>query len=98
MRAVLIVLGIYAGVRLWLVKPGAPRVAKTYLVAIFAQQIVLLLMGFWIASKVVATPENIGNVIMQPLRSVIYVVIWYSYPSKSQRVAATYLDFSSAKL
>jgi Protein of unknown function (DUF2569) len=98
MRAILIVLGIYAGIRLWLVKPGAPRLAKTYLVAVFAQQVVLLLMGFWIGSKVAATPENIGSVIMEPLRSVIYVVIWYSYLNKSQRVAATYPDFSPSKL
>jgi Protein of unknown function (DUF2569) len=98
MRAILVVLGIYAGIRLWRVKPGAPRAAKMYLVAIFAQQVVLLLMGFWIASKVAATPENIGSVIMEPLRSVIYVVIWYSYLNKSQRVAATYPDFSPSKL
>jgi Protein of unknown function (DUF2569) len=93
MRAILIVLGIYAGIRLWLVKPGAPHLAKTYLVAIFAQQVVLLLMGFWIASRVAATPESIGSVIMEPLRSVIYVAIWYSYLNKSQRVAATFCDF-----
>jgi hypothetical protein len=98
MRAILIVLGIYAGIRLWLVKPGARHLAKTYLVAVFAQQVVLLLMGFWIANKVSATPENISNVIMEPLRSILYVVIWYSYLNKSQRVAATFPDFSSPKL
>jgi hypothetical protein len=97
MRVILIVLGIYAGTSLWRVKPGAPRVAKTYLVAVFAQQVVLLLMGFWIASKVVATPENIGGVVMEPLRSIIYVVIWYSYLNKSRRVAATYPDLSPSK-
>jgi Protein of unknown function (DUF2569) len=98
MRAILIVLGFYAGIQLWLVKRGAPRLAKTYLAAVFAQQVVLLLMGFWIANKVAATPENIGSVIMEPLRSLIYVVIWYSYLNKSQRVAATYPDFSRSKL
>jgi hypothetical protein len=97
MRVILIVLGIYAGTSLWRVKPGAPRVAKTYLVAVFAQQVVLLLMGFWIASKVAATPENIGSVVMEPLRSIIYVVIWYSYLNKSRRVAATYPDLSPSK-
>jgi hypothetical protein len=98
MRVILLVLGIYAGISLWRVKPGAPRVAKTYLVAVFAQQVVLLLMGFWIASKLAATPENIGSVIMEPLRSIIYVVIWYSYLNKSKRVAATYPVFSPSKL
>jgi hypothetical protein len=98
MRVILIVLAIYAGISLWRVKPGAPRVAKTYLVAVFAQQVVLLMMGFWIASKVSATSENISSVIMEPLRSIIYVVIWYSYLNKSQRVAATYSDFSPSKL
>ncbi len=98
MRAILIVLGIYAGIRLWLVSPGAPHVAKTYLVAVFAQQVLLLLMGFWIASKVTTTPENIGSVIVEPLRSISYVAIWYSYLNKSQRVAATFPGFSSPKL
>ena len=98
MRIILMLLGIYAGIRLWLVKPGAPRVAKAYLVAVFAQQVVLLLMGFWIASKVTATPENIGSVIMEPLRSIIYVVVWYSYLNKSRRVSATFPDLSPSKL
>jgi hypothetical protein len=96
MQAILVVLGIYAGIRLWLMKSGAPLVAKAYLLGVFGQQVVLLLMGFWIASKVSAAPENIGSVIMEPLRSVIYVVIWYSYLKKSQRVAATYPGPSGA--
>jgi len=93
MRAILIVFGIYAGVQLWRVKPGAPRIAKTYLVAIFVQQIVLVLIGLWTVSKVAADPENIGSVIIQPLRSFIYVAVWYAYLNKSRRVASTYQDF-----
>jgi Protein of unknown function (DUF2569) len=89
MRAILIVLGIYAGIRLWLMKSGAPLVAKAYLVGLFGQQVQILLMQFWIASKV-GTPVNIDRVIVGPLRSVIYILIWYSYLNKSKRVAATY--------
>jgi hypothetical protein len=94
MRAILIVFGIYAGIQLWRVKPGAPRIAKTYLMAIFVQQIVLVLIGLWTVSKVAAGPENIGNVIIQPVRSFIYVAIWYAYLNRSRRVASTYQDFS----
>jgi hypothetical protein len=94
MRAILVVFGIYAGIQLWRVKPGAPRIAKTYLISIFVQQVVLVLIGLWTVSKVAGDPESIGGVIIQPLRSFIYVAIWYGYLNKSQRVASTYQDLN----
>jgi Protein of unknown function (DUF2569) len=90
MRGILIVFGLYAGIELWQMKPKAVQIAKAYLVAIFMQQLVLLAVGIWIASKVAPSPDLIGSLIIQPLRSFFYAVIWYLYLVKSKRVAATY--------
>lgn len=90
MRVFLICFAIYAGIQLVRLNPGAPRIAKRYLLAIVVQQGVLLLVGFWLIQRTNAGPDTIGDVIMEPLRSLIYVGIWYGYFVKSERVRATY--------
>ena len=90
MRAVLVCFGIYAGIQLARIKPQAPAVAKKYLVGIVVQQLVLLLVGFWLVQKVKAGPGSLEDLLKEPLRALLYVVIWYSYFVKSARVAATY--------
>jgi hypothetical protein len=90
MRGILIVFGLYAGIELWQMKPKAVQIAKAYLVAICIQQLVLLAVGIWIASRVASSPDFISSLILQPLRSFCYVVIWHLYLTKSKRVAATY--------
>jgi ribosomal protein L37AE/L43A len=82
--------GIYAGVRLWKVKPNAVRIAKRYLIAVFIYSGVLLLLivlgSIYTPTDEKTSSQEIGTV----GRSLLYVIIWYSYLEKSKRVAATY--------
>ena len=91
LRVIVAMLGIYAGIQLWRQKAGAPQVAKTYLVSVAVQQLLLVGLGIWLANKVRASlPDDIESVLLEPIRTFIYILIWYSYLNKSKRVAATF--------
>jgi hypothetical protein len=89
MRVVVISLAIYAGISLLRKRRNAPRHAKTYLVAVFVQQLVLVAVGAWI--EVHTNDFNaIEAITLEAFRSCVYVIVWYSYFEKSRRVAATF--------
>lgn len=90
MRAVLTVFASYAGIQLWQARPRAPSIARAYLVAVFIHQVVFLIDEVWIVTRVAVNPDDIGSVLVGPIRTLAYIGIWYSYLNKSQRVAATY--------
>jgi len=74
--------GVYAGIQLWRVRPGAVRTAKTYLLSCLGYTVVaLLLLGM------AGEGAGMGTVLA---RNVIYVIVWHSYLNKSKRVQATY--------
>jgi len=89
MRVIVIALAIYAGVSLLRKRRNAPRHAKTYLVAVFVQQIVLVAVGIWIQART-NSYNGVGAIAGEAFRSVFYVILWYSYFEKSKRIAATF--------
>jgi hypothetical protein len=89
-RAALLMLGLYAGVEMWRVQPGAVRIAKIYLGAIVAQQFILLLWFASMLSRINADPKVLADAAIGCIRPLIYVGIWFSYLRNSQRVASTY--------
>jgi hypothetical protein len=79
--------GIYAGIKLLKIKPGAVRTAKTFLIVVF---------GYNFAEFVLTlVAEHRGNTKMDDavtaeLRNVVFALFWWAYLETSKRVAATY--------
>jgi hypothetical protein len=88
---VIMALGIFAGVYLWGVKPGAVQIAKAYLI-VLAVYAVLEVPLFLAALPSSATDRFTERSTIAVLRTLFYVGLWYSYLSKSKRVKATYFD------
>ena len=86
----LMAFSIYAGVRLWGIRPGAVRMAKIYLLCFLAYLAVSAVLPFMAGLPSVANAVMIGEVAKSTFRGAIYFAIWYSYLNKSQRVRATY--------
>lgn len=82
--------GIYAGVRLWKIRPNAVRTAKRYLVAYFVYSAAILLLVILGSISAQTNEKTSSQEIVTVARSFIYAIIWYSYLAKSKRVAATY--------
>jgi hypothetical protein len=85
--------GIYAGVRLLRVKPGAVRTAKRYLAVSAGYFILVGLIG--VAGLIAQAgepvkPDEMTTALVPGVRGLFYVVIWLSYLTKSKRVANTY--------
>jgi hypothetical protein len=81
---------IYAGTALWNIKPGAVKIAKSYLLTLFAYTIIASVLPFQ-----AGLPDSANDIIMQEvivgaIRSVFYVVVWYWFLNVSVRVKATY--------
>ena len=90
--------GLFAGIQLWRIRPRAVEHAKRFLFYLFCFRAADYLMGLnWIA---VMGPENSravaffsflgGKTALTLLRSAIYIVVWYAYLSRSERVRVTY--------
>ena len=73
--------GIYAGVALWKIRSNAIKIAKSYLFVLLGYSILIGLLSF-VDASLAGGHESI--------RLLIYFIIWYSYLTKSKRVAATY--------
>jgi hypothetical protein len=91
LSAVVIGFGVYAGLKLTRIRPGAVRTAKRYLLTYLAYSLVIppllpLLVGL--------PPDVDGTLLADPAQSVVrplfFVLIWYSYLQKSKRVRATF--------
>jgi hypothetical protein len=97
-------LGIYAGIQLWRIAPGAVETAKRYLVLLglvaFAQFAGLLILWAVGGSTATGLTRNAsdGNFefLMNFAQAAIYSLLWYSYFQKSVRVQNTYANAASA--
>jgi len=82
--------GLYAGLQLWRVRPGAVLTAKKYLYCALGYHILGIGLP-WIAGL---SPEDtkamIVDGIRDTVRGLIYFAIWFSYLNQSKRVKATY--------
>ncbi len=95
-------LGIYAGIQLWRIAPGAVGTAKRYLVLFglvaFAQfGGLLILWAFGGSATGLTRNASDGNFefLMNFAQAAIYSLLWYSYFQKSVRVQNTYANAAS---
>ncbi|HXG91456.1 MAG TPA: DUF2569 family protein [Blastocatellia bacterium] len=91
LSALLMAFSIFAGISLWTKNRNAVKIAKAYLITFLIYTIIEIPMLLALASL----PSEANELIMKGAvfiiaRGVIYFGIWYSYLSRSQRVAATY--------
>jgi hypothetical protein len=87
--------GVYAGICLWRVAPGAVKKAKIFLWCHLANVAVDAYIATAVVSFIRSTPglpstANFADVVRGIMQGVAYVVFWYSYLNLSKRVMATY--------
>ena len=81
---------IYAGMRLWRIKPDAVKAAKRFLLTYLSMNLVAAAVAAVLAFSSSEWAEPLADATTSPLPSLVYVGIWYSYLNRSKRVAATY--------
>jgi|YelNatPaOPRAMG01_1025707.scaffolds.fasta_scaffold17313_4 hypothetical protein len=88
LRLAVTAFGIYAGVRLWRVRPRAVRTAKGYLLAVLAYSVVAALLPLTAAvpNRDAVLETGIGRM----LATLVAFSIWLAYFTSSKRVKATY--------
>jgi hypothetical protein len=87
--AALSALGMVAGIRLWLVKPGAVRLARAFFLLTIAVAVVTLgatgsMVHFEFGNDLLATQAR-GS-----LKAAVGATVWLLYLERSRRVKATY--------
>ena len=92
LRIALTAYGIYAGVRLGLVRPRAVRTAKTYFACAAGYLVIGALLPFAAGLPPAADPVLLQAAVEQSVPALISVAIWYAYLVRSKRVKATYPD------
>lgn len=81
--------GVYAGLKLLKIRPGAVRTAKTFLIAVFVYN-----LGVFVITLVAEHRGNprVDDLVTAELRNVVFALFWWAYLETSERVAATYSD------
>ena len=84
---------VYAGIRLWSIKPNAVKVAKVFFISqavsqfLFVVILVAMLQELGVTDYGPLTKEYIQMI----LSGILQLAIWYTYLCKSKRVKATYV-------
>jgi hypothetical protein len=86
----LAVFSLYAGVSLWRRAPRAVTLARTYLVAIGLSSVAFLFLPVLLGSKMTTAEALSSENVLNVLLTVVYVLLWLAYLSRSKRVRATY--------
>jgi hypothetical protein len=86
----LMAFSIYAGVRLWSVRPGAVQVAKRYFFCALGYHAVAAILPFMAGLPSAATDAMIPHVVQDVYVGVITFAVWYLYLDNSKRVKATF--------
>lgn len=82
---------VFAGTKLWSVKPNAVKITKCFLVA---QMLVALIVPGTVVAMISAPnlPSDIyKDVLKTAFHGIFYLAIWYPFLCKSERVKATYI-------
>ena len=88
----LISFSIYAGLRLWQIKPGAVQTAKKFYICMLAYTAISVTLPFMVELPQQATSAMQGEALKEIIQSAVSVGIWYFYLRVSKRVKATYPD------
>jgi hypothetical protein len=89
---VVLLYGIYAGIQLWRVQPGALRTANTFLNVFLVYAVLTFLMGIYVFSvlDLEGTRSVVPGFIKQAMQSFGFVVLSKWYFRHSERVKNTY--------
>jgi hypothetical protein len=81
--------GIYAGLKLLKIRPGAVRTTKIFLIAVFVYN-----LGVFVITLVAdhRGDTRMDDLVAAELRNVVFALFWWAYLETSDRVAATYSD------
>ena len=82
--------GVYTGIALWRVRPGAVQVAKAFLWFVLVYVIVVALLPLTAGLPAASTKVLVHSAVLQIGRAIIYFAVWYAYFTVSKRVKATY--------
>ncbi len=85
----MLIAGIYVGLQLWVIAPGAVRKVRVYLIARMIAAVVPLFSLLFIDLPPQLAPLS-GEAAASTARQVIWCVIWLLYFYGSKRVRATY--------
>ena len=89
-RLALAVFSVYAGIALWRLVPGAPSVAKKYLLSVALYSVVAICLPLLVGVSKESYQEMAGQTFFNSLVTVAYATCWYLYLQRSRRVKATY--------
>ena len=92
LRIALTAYGVWVGLRLGKVRPGAVQTAKRYFQVSLAYLVVAALLPFAAGLPPEANPALAITVARQTIPALIGVALWYAYLVRSKRVRATYGD------
>jgi hypothetical protein len=81
--------GIYAGMKLLKIKPGAVRTTKAFLVGVFAYNLVIFVFTLIAEHR---GNRGLDDAVTAELRNVVFALFWYTYLETSKRVATIYHD------
>ena len=82
--------GIYAGLALWRIRPGAVRTAKAYFIFFLIYSIFASFLPFFAGLPEASNEYLLAEMPKTILGGLIYFCIWFAYLSVSKRVKATY--------
>jgi hypothetical protein len=87
------VFSLYAGISLWKRLPGAPAVARKYLLTVLGYSILAPFLPYLLGpTNLVASQDSLVLTSLNSLFTIMYVAAWYLYLNRSRRVRATYGD------
>ena len=92
---ILTLFGLYSGIMLWAVKPGAVRKARAYLITTGAYAVYLAVYNFYILKPSNPSASQIGTTAGAFIRILVLVAVGMSYLRHSKRVKATYGELLS---
>ena len=85
-----VLFGTYAGIQLWLIRPGAVKIARSALLLGLAVDIVSTTIYAAVGQVPVADTGLFRSVMVHMIPSLIFFSICLAYLNKSNRVGATY--------
>ncbi len=89
-KASLVVYSVYAGLRLWSIRPGAVGTAKHALLFGLAANAVTITLKLAAGPTSIADGRLLHEVTMRLIPSLIFFTVWFAYLNKSTRVQVTY--------
>jgi hypothetical protein len=86
----LAVFSLYTGVSLWRRASRAVTLARAYLTAIGLSSVAFLFLPVLLGNKMTTAEALSGENVLNVILTVLYVLLWLAYLSRSKRVRATY--------